>query len=163
MPLQASGQITISNIVGELYGIFPAADSNRSLAALTAAANNSDACNTGSLPGSNAAPHAMSEFYSYDHSCTSGPSLLQCFITGPYSAPEEACEMGPVECEGGSYVAYTDGASCCPEITNTYYQNSTGTVPLASGWYYACDCGSSYTFMISDGGTIMDSMSCGRR
>lgn len=162
MPLQASGQITISNIVGELYGTFPAADSNRSLAALTAAANNSDACNTGSLPGSNAAPHAMSEFYSYDHSCTSGPTLLACNIVGPYPAFEEACAIGPEECTFGSYTVYTDGASCCPEITNTYYQDPAGQIPLMSGWYYACDCESPYTFMIDDGGTIIDSMPCGK-
>lgn len=161
MPLQASGQISISNIVGELYGTFPAADSNRSLTTLTAAANNSDACNTASLPGSNAAPHAMSEFYSYDHSCTSGPTLLTCSIVGPYGAPEEACALGPEEC-AGSYPVYTDGASCCPELTNTYYTNSAGTIPLASGWYYACDCESPYTFFTDDSGVIIDSMSCGK-
>lgn len=158
MPLQASGQITISNINSEL-GL---SNADSSLAALSAAANNSDPCNTGSLPGSNAAPHAMSEFYSYDHSCTSGPSLIACNIVGPYGMPDEACAMGPEECAFGSYVVYTDGASCCPEITNTYYQNSAGTIPLPAGWYYACDCESPYTFNIDDGGTIIDSASCGR-
>jgi len=161
MPIQASGQISISNIVGELYGTFPAADSNRSLAALTAAANNSDACNTGSLPGSNAAPHAMSEFYSYDHSCTSGPTLIACNIVGPYGGTDEACEIGPMECEGGAFVAYTDGASCCPEMENTYYQDSSGTISLPSGWYFACDC-SPIVFLTNDEGIIVDIGSCGK-
>jgi len=164
MPLQSSGQISISNIVGEILGILPAPDSNQSLATLTASANNSDPCNGGSLPASNAAPHSMAEFYNYDHNCTtSGPTLIQCNIAGPFGDPGEACVLGLELCEtGGSFPAWTDGASCCPELTNIYYADSNGTAPLGAGWYATCDCPTRYVFNLDDGGNVFEIQTCGK-
>jgi len=164
MPLQSSGQISVSNIVGEILGISPAVDSNQSLATLSAAANNSDPCNTGSLPGSNAAPHAMSEFYNYDHNCTtSGPSLIQCNIVGPFGDSGEACALAAEFCETDQgFVVWTDGASCCPELTNIYYTDSNGTLLLAGGWYATCDCPTLYVFNVDDSGSVFDIRTCGK-
>lgn len=155
MPLQGSGQINISDIYFELHGTFPGTNSNQSLASLSANANNSDPCNTGSLPGSNAAPHAMSEFYNYDHNCTSGPSLTQCNVAGPFGSDFEACAFGPEQCEFAPITIWTTG-TCCSQMGDELYIDSNGTQPLDPGIYYLCDC----TFFnqsieIGDGGQVI--------
>ena len=141
MPLQGSGQITISDIYHELNGAFPGTNSNQSLASLSAAANNTDPCNPGNLPGSNSAPHAMSEFYAYDHNCTSGPSLTQCEVVGPFGNFDEACAVGPELCEQGqSIMVWTTGGTCCPQDGDLYYLDPNGTAPMEPGVYYPCQC-----------------------
>jgi len=159
MPLQSSGQISISQINAEL-GL---SNSDSSLANLSAAANNTDPCNSGSLPTSNAAPHSMAEFYNYDHNCTSGPTLIQCTIAGPFPISDEACAFGTEFCETGqTSIVWTDGASCCPELSNSYYTDANGTTPQPAGWYAACDCPTFYVFHLDDQGLVFESQTCGR-
>jgi hypothetical protein len=154
MPLQGSGQISISEIVGELYQVSPANDSDRSLANLSAAANNTDSCNTGSLPASNAAPHAMSEFYNYDHQCTSGPTLTQCNVVGPYGSDFEACSFGPMQCEGEGMTVYVTG-TCCIQMGDAVYVDSNGVTSLFPGIYYLCDCFTPQAVEIGDEGQVI--------
>lgn len=152
MPLQGSGQINISQINAEL-GL---SNSNSSLASLSAAANNADPCNLSNLPGSNGAPHAMSEFYAYDHNCTSGPSLIACEVMGPFGSPDEACDIGPMECEAGNGITVftTNPESCCPQEGDLYYQDPGGSVEMEAGIYYACQCdlGAFWFFYDGEGG-----------
>lgn len=154
MPLQGSGQISISNIVGELYQVSPANDSDRSLANLSAAANNTDPCNTGSLPASNAAPHAMSEFYNYDHQCTSGPTLTQCTVVGPYGTDFEACQFGPNQCEFEGITVYVTG-TCCIQMGDTVYLDYNGVTTLEAGIYYLCDCATPQAVELDDSGQVI--------
>jgi hypothetical protein len=156
MPLQGSGQINISQINAEL-GL---SNSNSSLAGLSGAANNTDPCNLSNLPGSNGTPHAMSEFYAYDHNCTSGPSLLQCNIAGPFGGPDEACAIGFEVCEIEPLTVFTDGESCCPEFSNIYYTDPNGNGFVEPGWYYACECPNPYAFLIEDSGFILETVPC---
>ena len=162
MPLQSSGQISITQIVGELYQVSPAANSNRSLAALTAAANNSDPCNGSSLPGSNAAPHAMSEFYNYDHRCTSGPTLISCGImAGPFMDEREACEQGRFLCEvGEGKIVWTSGSDCCPRLGDTFYTDSSGSRVLDPGIWWPCNCESPSPILIGNRGEVVVTYPC---
>lgn len=154
MPLQGSGQISISNIVGEIYQVSPASNSDRSLTNLTAAANNTDPCNTGSLPASNATPHAMSEFYNYDHQCTSGPTLTQCTVAGPYGSDFEACQFGPGQCEFEGITVWVTG-TCCAQMGDTLYLDSNGVTVLEAGIYYLCDCLNAQAVEIGDSGQVI--------
>jgi hypothetical protein len=152
MPLQGSGQIKISQINSEL-GL---SNSNSSLASLSGAANNTDPCNLSNLPGSNSAPHAMSEFYAYDHNCTSGPTLTPCEVVGPFGSPDEACGIGPMECEAGNGITVftTNQSTCCPQDGDFYYQDFGGTLEMEPGVYYACQCllGPTWFFYDGEGG-----------
>lgn len=133
MALQSSGQISISNICGELG----ASTSNASLASLSTATNNTDACNTSILPGSNAAPHGMSEFYNYDHSCTS-ITCTSFRIAGPFGDMQEACDVGPIS---STFTAYHSNSAACP-IVGDYVATTSSCYPYqAAGWYYSTTCG----------------------
>jgi hypothetical protein len=160
MPLQGSGQISISNIVGELYQVSPANDSDRSLASLTFDANNSDPCNTGSLPASSAAPFAMSEFYNYDHHCTTGPTLTQCNVAGPFGSDSEACGFGPGQCEFDPITVWVTG-TCCAQMGDTFYLDSNGATPLGAGIYYLCDCLTAQAVELDDNGQVIMQYFCG--
>lgn len=160
MPLQGSGQISISNIVGEIYQVSPASNSDRSLTNLTAAANNTDPCNTGSLPASNATPHAMSEFYNYDHHCTSGPTLTQCTVAGPYGSDFEACQFGPGQCEFEGITVWVTG-TCCAQIGDTFHVDYNGVTVLDPGVYYLCDCATPQAVEIGDSGQVILVYLCG--
>ena len=111
MALQSSGQISFSNIAGELGSSTPYSLRDMSnFAGFTT-------------------PDTMSEFYGYDAG-GGGPTLTQFFITNVYSGnPHDICS---ISCE---IPAWHTGLMALPGIGDTVYTDSAGTIPLTTGWY----------------------------
>lgn len=121
MALQSSGQISISDITGELPWIIQ----DVSLAALST----SQFINTASSSRPDGLqPHAMSEWYSYDHSASSGPSLTS-WTGSSQTYPDYYDAM--ILCGNSATVTYYhDGNKMTPEINDRIYTNSSGTATL---------------------------------
>ena len=143
MALQSSGQISFSNIAGELGSSTP-----YSLRGM------SDFAGFGT-------PDTMSEFYGYDAGGGGGgPTLTQFFITNVYSGnPNGLCSTS---CE---IPAWHTGPMVSPGIGDTVYTDSAGTTPLTAGLYgfYETQYGPAKTIMglsKADNGEILTIYNC---
>lgn len=112
MALQGEGQISFSNIAGELGSSTP-----YSLRGM------SDFAGFGT-------PDTVSEFYGYDAGGGGGgTTLTQFFITDVYGDPREACFLS---CE---IAAWHSGTMEFPGIGDFVYYDENGTVPIDAGFY----------------------------
>lgn len=126
MPLQTSGQISLSNVAGE-KGV---SLSNVSLVSLSTTSINTDSCNP--TNPNNGAPHSISEFYGYDHNCVT-QSLYMHELFGTYRDSFEACLDQGRSVE--SFVLYSD----CQFLSLGcgVFNDSTGAEPfLLDGWFF---------------------------
>lgn len=126
MPLQINGQISISDIMGEI----PTIIQNVSLTSLS-----TDSINIASpIKPDGSAPHAMSEFYGYDHYASSGPNLTQIEMSSQtYPSYYDAM----IICDSNSLTNYWfDGQSFVPQENDRIYTNSSGTSTLNSRHVY---------------------------
>ena len=121
MALTASGQLSLGDIANEM-GVSP---SNVSLTTQSTTGINT---NSESKPDGST-PHAVSEFYGYDHSATS----LTAFNVdeNAYGSGEEACAFGSVGAEW-----YHDGEGEYPTTGDTVYTDSDGTTNPDDGYYW---------------------------
>ena len=122
MALTASGQLSLGDIANEM-GVSP---SNVSLTTQSTTGINT---NSESKPDGST-PHAISEFYSYDHSAS--PSLTAFNVdANPYDDGEGACASGRVGAEW-----YHDGEGEYPTTGDTVYTDSDGTTNPSDGIYW---------------------------
>ena len=126
MALQTSGQISMSNIANEKGETL----SNVSLSILSELNLNEDPCNPANNTAS--APYKISEFYGYDHTCST-QSLYEHTIAGAYRDNVEACKDGGRSVE--SFIIYSDceflQAGC------RIFMDSLGEEPFPlQGWYF---------------------------
>ena len=122
MALTASGQISLGDISIEM-GVSP---SNVSLTTQSTTGINT---NSESKPDGST-PHAVSEFYSYDHSAS--PSLTAFNVDeNTYGDPGSACASGTFNAEW-----YHDGAGAYPTDGDTVYTDSGGTTNPSDGIYW---------------------------
>ena len=138
MAVPSSGALSLASIRGELE--------NNSYAAYTSAATSLEEASTGDygiINTGNAAadrpdqvtPHAMSEFYAYDHDISSGwAAYTLVYKSGKFSDCSGVC--------GGSgsnvTVHVLNGGGSVQSIFDndeTMYQSSGGGSLAASGWY----------------------------
>jgi len=122
MALTASGQLSLGDIATEM-GVSP---SNVSLTiqSTTGINTNSESKPDGSTP------HAVSEFYSYDHSAS--PSLTAFNVdANPYEDGESACASGRTGAEW-----YHDGVGTYPTTGDTVYTDSGGSTNPSDGFYW---------------------------
>lgn len=133
MALQSSGQISFSNIANE-KGITV---SNLSLHTLANKQFNTDPCNPSTAD--HGFPHALSEFYRYDHTCVTdtGPKLVEQTWLGFYRDTFEACERGQFNDADKTLTVYVD------EESSTVYSDSVGKTFQESGIYYSLEISSS--------------------
>jgi hypothetical protein len=129
MPLQTSGQISFLNIADEKNVIA----SNLSLHSLATTKLNTDPCNPSTAD--NGAPHAISEFYGYDHNCVSGPTLIEKTYAGIYRDSFEVCQADPFRSEQFTFYVEVDedGAE------RIAYLNPLGTEFPPDGYYIDMD------------------------
>ena len=133
MALTASGQLSLGNIATEMgVGL-----SNVSLTTQSTTGINT---NSESKPDGST-PHAISEFYSYDHSATS--------LTA-FSVDENPYEDGEGACAAGRDTAtwYHDGVGTYPTDGDTVYTDSGGTTFPEDGFYWMDEPSS---FFVEDG------------
>jgi len=122
MALTASGQLSLGDIATEM-GVSP---SNVSLTTQSTTDINT---NSESKPDGST-PHAVSEFYSYDHSAS--PSLTAFNVdANPYVDGESACAEGRTGAEW-----YHDGGGTYPTSGDTVYTDSEGTTNPEDGIYW---------------------------
>jgi hypothetical protein len=126
MALQTSGQISMSNIANEKGETL----SNVSLSTLSEVNLNEDPCNP--VNNTASAPYGISEFYGYDHRCST-QSLYEHTIAGAYRDNFEACIDGGRSVE--SFIIYSDcqflQAGC------KIFMDSLGQEPFPlAGWYF---------------------------
>lgn len=156
MPLQSSGQISMSEVFSEQNsGFLPGLNGNVSLTTMSQNYN-TDPCNTAAVDG--VAPHSLEEFYNYDHNCGgSGGSCLDVEITAGYGDPGEACISGP----RATCFAHK-ATSTSLVIGDTVYDDlACGSVfPGGNMWYYDCTNGSR-VIQINDFGSITGESACG--
>jgi hypothetical protein len=122
MALTASGQLSLGDIATEM-GV---SLSNVSLTtqSTTEVNQNSESKPDGSTP------HAISEFYSYDHSAS--PSLTAFSVDeNPYEDETGACEQGR---ENATW--YHDGGDAYPTEGDIVYIDSGGTTNPEDGLYW---------------------------
>jgi hypothetical protein len=121
MALTASGQLSLGDIATEM-GV------SLSNVSLTTQSTTGINTNSESKPDGST-PHAISEFYSYDHSATS----LTAFTVDetPYEDGEGACAEGSPGAEW-----YHDGAGEYPTTGDTVYTDSGGTTNPSDGIYW---------------------------
>ncbi len=122
MALTASGQLSLGDIASEM-GV---SLSNVSLTtqSTTEVNQNSEGKPDGSTP------HAVSEFYSYDHSAS--PSLTAFVVDeNPYEDGESACESGRPTVEW-----YHAGGGEYPTAGDTVYTDVGGTTNPEDGFYW---------------------------
>lgn len=126
MPLQSSGQISMSDIASEK----PTLAQDMSLSAMSTFGINS----ASDLRPDGSAPHAMSEFYGYDHNASSGPSLTPIDMSSntlaSYYDPMMLCDSSTVT------TYWFDGTHIIPQINDRIYTNSSGTSTLNSQHVY---------------------------
>lgn len=141
MALQSSGQISFGNIALEKN--IPL--SNLSLNTLATTNFNTDPCNLSNAD--NGAPHSLSEWFGYDHSCitSSGPELVQETWLGFYRDELEACERGQFNDSDSSLTAYVDREK------NIAYIDDLGKNFVRRGIYYSIEMGSAAIVDRDDG------------
>jgi hypothetical protein len=122
MALTASGQLSLGDIATEM-GV------SLSNVSLTTQSTTGINTNSSSYPDGST-PHAVSEFYSYDHSAS--PSLTAFAVDeSTYGDSAEACAAGS---PGAAW--YHDGAGSYPTIGDTVYTDSGGTTNPSDGFYW---------------------------
>lgn len=122
MALTASGQLSLGDIAIEM-GVSP------SNVSLTTQSTTSINTNSESKPDGST-PHAVSEFYSYDHSAS--PPLTAFNVDeNTYGDPGSACASGTFNAEW-----YHDGAGAYPTDGDTVYTDSGGTTNPSDGIYW---------------------------
>ena len=99
MPLQTSGQISISNIMSVIPTVDPSISGGVSL--YTLSTNNVINLQSPSRPDKNP-PHAMSEFYGYDHNFSTGVDMSM-YLSNDISTLNSSLE---VTINGSTYYAY---------------------------------------------------------
>lgn len=150
MPLLSSGQISLGNIASE-KGDLP---SNYSLG--TESTTNVN-LNSLSKPDGNP-PHAMSEFYSYDHNASGGggggPTLTQFQASNMVPDQFSACPLEEMNID----YWHNGGGSGYPGIGDNVYTDSAGAGPAMPGWYKIA-LGSVYE--LDDQGSVTQIQLCG--
>ena len=122
MALTESGQLSLGDISIEM-GVSP---SNVSLTTQSTTDINT---NSESKPDGST-PHAISEFYGYDHSAS--PPLTGFNVDeNRWGDPAEACMSGTVRTEW-----YHDGEGEYPTTDDTVYTDSDGTTNPDDGYYF---------------------------
>jgi hypothetical protein len=129
MPLQLSGQISLSNIAGEKSVSL----SNVSLVTLSTTSINTDSCNP--TNPNNGAPHSIGEFYGYDHNCAT-QLLYEHYLYGPYGDYNAACFDAGRSTE--QLVLYSDCQSL-QDGCRMFYDNVGGSPFFENVWFYQGD------------------------
>lgn len=122
MALTASGQLSLGDIATEMeVGLSNVSLTNQSTEGIN---TNSESYPDGSTP------HAVSEFYSYDHSAS--PPLTEFNVDeSTYGDGAEACASGT-----SNTTWYHDGAGSYPTTGDTVYTDSGGTTNPSDGFYW---------------------------
>jgi hypothetical protein len=142
MALTASGQLSLGDIATEM-GV-SLLDVSLTTQSTTDINTNSESKPDGSTP------HAVSEFYSYDHSAS--PSLTAFAVDDTlYDDGVSACESG-----GETAVWYHAGGGTYPTDGDTVYTDSGGTTNPEDGTYWMAEPAS----FIVTGGTVSDVTPC---
>jgi hypothetical protein len=140
MALQGEGQISFSNIAGELGSSTP-----YSLRGMSDFAGFSS-------------PDAMSEFYGYDAGGGGGgPTLTQFWITASFEDPRDACFLS---CETP---AWHNGSQSTPVAGDSVYGDSAGMLPLSGPFYgmYEAQYGPAKTTIFLKGSnTVVSTTQC---
>jgi hypothetical protein len=149
MPLQSSGQISLSNIAGEKSVSL----SNVSLVTLSTTSINGDSCNP--TNPNNGAPHSIGEFYGYDHNCVTTQLLYEHYLLGVYENNDLAC----IDAGRGAniFVLYSDCQSL-QEGCRMFYDPEGGSGFFEDGWFYQDDPGP-FVYLI-EGGAISLAIIC---
>ena len=124
MALTASGQISFGDIATELS----ISQTNVALATASTTGINS---NSTSKPNGTA-PHSISEFYSYDHSATSGgEAVTEYTLYGPSQDREAVCFTET------TITKYKDGNGETVSTGDVFYNEDPGTSTFDAegGWY----------------------------
>jgi len=159
MALTSSGEIKMSQIYTEL------GRSSTATISLDTAENGGYATiNTGSSSyPSSGNPAAMSEWYSYDHSASTGSQEFTIF--GDYAFNEGGAEGACGDTNADNYTLYFNigqgSGQSCPTTGVTVYSDSAGTSVFSGGnqWWKSNLCSASYYIM--DDGSIEGITSCG--
>lgn len=123
MALQSNGQISLSNIASEMNFL----PSNLSLTSLS---THSTLNNASANKPNEVAPHGLAEFYSYDHSASSGPVLKMIMASTPttkYRDTSESCNYEPFN------TYWHDGDSSIAMVGDKIYTSSDGKTLIGSG------------------------------
>ena len=151
MPLTSSGQISLGDIASE-KGDLP---SDYSLGTESTANVN---LNSVSKPDGNP-PHAMSEFYLYDHNASGGGG------GGPTLTQFQASDMAPdtffaCQLEETNIDYWHDGVGTYPlDLGDNVYTDAAGAGPAMPGWYKTAT-GTPYE--LDDGGSVITISLCGK-
>ena len=122
MALTASGQLSLGDIATEM-GV--------SLSNVSLTTQSTTGINTNSTSKPNGSiPHAISEFYSYNHSASPPLTSFPSDETR-YGASEEACPSGQATIEW-----YHNGAGTYPTVGDTVYVDPSGTASPIDGVYW---------------------------
>jgi len=146
MALTASGQLSLGDIATEMGVLFL---SNVSLTTQSTTGINT---NSSSYPDGST-PHAVSEFYSYDHLAI-GTTYNEWTGDGPHPGSDEACEV-----EEPATSFYHDGSGGDPTTGDTVYTDSSGNNTADAGYYRTGCC----YIQVDDSGVVTDDVGeCGR-
>ena len=142
MALTASGQLSLGDIATEM-GV------ELSNVSLTTQSTTGINTNSESKPDGST-PHAISEFYSYDHSA-SPPLTAFSVDANPYEDGEGACASGRTGAEW-----YHDGVGTYPVDADNVYTDAGGTTFPADALYWMAEPAS----FIVTGGVVSDVIPC---
>jgi hypothetical protein len=142
MALTTSGQLSLGNIATEM-GV------SLSNVSLTTQSTTGINTNSESKPDGST-PHAVSEFYSYDHS-TSPPLTAFGVDANPYRDAAGACESGR---ETSTW--YHDGVGTYPVDVDIVYTDSGGTTFPEDGTYWMAEPASFFV----EGGVVSGVKAC---
>ncbi len=132
MTLTSSGQIKMSEINTELGRTSTTSDTTlKSLSDGTHATINTANASSDRPDGN--APHAMSEFYSYDHSATS--LTFTSFVAGTDEGSAFGSESGACEGEVTITTFYHSGTSSHPINGDRVFTAQNASNPADNGWY----------------------------
>ena len=170
MAVPASGTLTMLGIAQErMYGTYgtgtitgPIVTTDLINGGNTGGSGNSyPALNTSSPSKPNTtAPHAMSEWYSYDQDYEQWRSFTMHSATS-YDDGGTACGQAETD---DTTLYFDDGSSgtgsACPTVGDVLYDSSAMTTVFDGQdlWWYSGNC--TYSYMISSGGNIDDELSC---
>ena len=142
MALTASGQLSLGDIATEM-GV------SLSNVSLTTQSTTNINTNSESKPDGST-PHAVSEFYSYDHSAS--PALTSFTVDeNPHGDGEEACAIGY-----DNNTWYHNGEGTYPTTGDEVYSDSGGETSPEDGFYWM-DEPSSFEI---DGGVVQEVTPC---